>query len=92
MSRKGADRFRSGHPWIFESDVADKGAAQGGDTVRVVDHRDQFLGQGHYSAASQIALRMLSRSAGPIDIPAGRFAVMADPVGAAFGVIALAAT
>jgi 23S rRNA (cytosine1962-C5)-methyltransferase len=70
VSRKGADRFRSGHPWIFESDVADKGAAQGGDTVRVVDHRDQFLGQGHYSAASQIALRMLSRSAGPIDIPA----------------------
>jgi predicted enzyme related to lactoylglutathione lyase len=30
--------------------------------------------------------------AGPMDIPAGRFAVIADPVGAAFGVIALAAT
>ncbi len=28
--------------------------------------------------------------AGPIDIPAGRFAVLADPVGAMFGVIALA--
>jgi predicted enzyme related to lactoylglutathione lyase len=30
--------------------------------------------------------------AGPMDIPAGRFAVMADPVGASFGVIAMAAT
>jgi predicted enzyme related to lactoylglutathione lyase len=28
--------------------------------------------------------------AGPIDIPAGRFAVLADPAGAVFGVIALA--
>ncbi len=28
--------------------------------------------------------------AGPIDIPAGRFAVLADPAGAIFGVIALA--
>jgi predicted enzyme related to lactoylglutathione lyase len=30
--------------------------------------------------------------AGPMDIPAGRFAVMADPAGAAFGVITLAAS
>jgi predicted enzyme related to lactoylglutathione lyase len=30
--------------------------------------------------------------AGPMDIPAGRFAVLADPAGAMFGVIALAAT
>jgi hypothetical protein len=30
--------------------------------------------------------------AGPIDIPAGRFAVLGDPTGALFGVIALAAT
>jgi 23S rRNA (cytosine1962-C5)-methyltransferase len=36
----------------------------------VLDPRGQFLGQAHYSAASQIALRMLSRSAGPIDIAA----------------------
>jgi len=31
-------------------------------------------------------------TAGPVDIPAGRFAVLADPVGAMFGVIALAGT
>ena len=66
VSRKGADRFRSGHPWIFRSDLTDPGQAAPGDTVRVVDSRGQFLGQAHYSAASQIALRMLGRSAEPV--------------------------
>jgi 23S rRNA (cytosine1962-C5)-methyltransferase len=70
VSRKGADRFRSGHPWIFRSDVISTGEATPGATVRVLDARGAFLGQAHYSAASQIALRMLSRSVGPIDIPA----------------------
>jgi 23S rRNA (cytosine1962-C5)-methyltransferase len=70
VSRKGADRFRSGHPWIFRSDVIDTGAAQAGDTVRVTDQKSQFLGQAHYSAASQIALRMVSKSAHPIEIAA----------------------
>jgi 23S rRNA (cytosine1962-C5)-methyltransferase len=70
VSRKGADRFRSGHPWIFRSDVTDTAQAAPGSTVRVLDPRGQFLGQAHYSAASQIALRMLGRSASPIDIGA----------------------
>jgi len=70
VSRKGADRVRSGHPWIFRSDVVAIGQAPPGATVRVLDPRGQFLGQAHYSAASQIALRMLSRSAARIDIGA----------------------
>jgi 23S rRNA (cytosine1962-C5)-methyltransferase len=70
ISRKGADRVRSGHPWIFRSDITDTGSAQPGDTVRVVDARGQFIGQAHYSAASQIALRLLGRSAEPVDIAA----------------------
>lgn len=73
ITRKGADRFRSGHPWIFRSDLSDTGDAAAGDTVRVTDHSNRFLGQAHYSAASQIALRMLTRGAEPVDI-AGRIA------------------
>ena len=34
----------------------------------MLDHRGKFLGQAHYSAASQIALRMLTRRRDPIDI------------------------
>jgi 23S rRNA (cytosine1962-C5)-methyltransferase len=75
VSRKGADRLHSGHPWIFRSDVlstgdAATGQATAGAIVRVLDPQGRFLGQAHYSAASQIALRMLSRSAAPIDIAA----------------------
>jgi 23S rRNA (cytosine1962-C5)-methyltransferase len=68
VSRKGADRFRDGHPWIFRSDVLDSSAAGPGDTVRVLDAQSHFIGQAHYSAASQIALRMLSRSADPVNL------------------------
>ncbi len=70
VSKKGAARFHAGHPWIFRSDVADAAQAQPGEVVRVLDNRGVFLGQAHYSAASQIALRMLGRSADPIDISA----------------------
>ncbi len=65
VSAKGVARFRSGHPWIFRSDVTGTGEAQAGDTVRVLDHRGQLLGQAHYSAASQITLRMLTRAGDP---------------------------
>ncbi len=64
-------RLRAGHPWIFRSDVTDASLAAAGDTVHVLDSRGQFLGQAHYSAASLIALRMLGRSAEPVDIAAG---------------------
>ena len=70
VSNKGVGRLRSGHPWIFRSDVTDASMAGPGDTVHVLDSRGQFLGQAHYSAASQIALRMLGRSPEPVDIAA----------------------
>ena len=62
VNRKAALRVASGHPWIFESDVVDKGGAEAGAAVKVVDPQDRALGTAHFSAASQIALRMLSRS------------------------------
>ena len=75
VSAKGAARYRSGHPWIFRSDVTETSEAEPGDTVRVLDHRGQLLGQAHYSSSSQITLRMLTRpgdpyAAAPIDIGA----------------------
>jgi len=61
VNRKAAGRVESGHPWIFSSDVADRGGAQPGAVVKVADGRGRPLGTAHYSSASQIALRMLSR-------------------------------
>ncbi len=61
VNRKAADRIRSGHVWIFSSDVIDRGSAQPGDAVRVIDHKGHGLGVAHYSSTSQITLRLLSR-------------------------------
>jgi len=60
VNRKAADRVRSGHPWIFSSDVIDRGSSQAGDVVRVVDSAGKNLGVGHYSSTSQITVRLLS--------------------------------
>jgi 23S rRNA (cytosine1962-C5)-methyltransferase len=61
VNRKAAERVLSGHPWIFSSDVTDRGGAQPGAAVEVLDGRGRALGVAHYSSTSQIALRMLSR-------------------------------
>jgi 23S rRNA (cytosine1962-C5)-methyltransferase len=69
INRKGANRIASGHPWIFSSDVVDRGEAAGGEAVLViVDHSGSpALGTAHYSSASQISLRMLSDRKETID-------------------------
>jgi 23S rRNA (cytosine1962-C5)-methyltransferase len=66
VSRRGEDRLRSGHPWVYRSDVGDVRAA-GGDVVRVIDTRGRGLGHALYSDRSEIALRHLTRSEGPVD-------------------------
>ena len=67
ISRKGASRLASGHPWVFASDVIDRGQAAPGDAVRVVDTAGRTLGTAHYSSTSQICLRLLSARAETID-------------------------
>jgi 23S rRNA (cytosine1962-C5)-methyltransferase len=66
INRKAVDRIESGHPWIFVSDLADRDGAQPGGVVTVADPRGRPLGTAHYSSASQIALRMLSRQVEPV--------------------------
>jgi 23S rRNA (cytosine1962-C5)-methyltransferase len=61
VNRKAAARVASGHPWIFSSDITDRDGAQPGAAVRVADPRGTPLGTAHYSSASQITLRLLSR-------------------------------
>jgi 23S rRNA (cytosine1962-C5)-methyltransferase len=63
VNRKAADRIGAGHPWIFTSDVLDRGGAEPGSAVLVVSERNRTLGTAHYSSTSQICLRLLSRRA-----------------------------
>ncbi len=67
VSRKGALRVESGHPWVFSSDVTDRGQADPGSSVHVVDPQGRSLGTAHYSTESLITLRMLSSRTEPID-------------------------
>ena len=67
VSRRGEERIESGHLWIYEADVAGRGGAQGGDTVRVVTQRGRTAGIAHYSDSSKITLRLLSRHAEAAD-------------------------
>ncbi|WP_263367207.1 class I SAM-dependent rRNA methyltransferase [Edaphobacter bradus] len=73
IARRAADRLRAGHLWVYRSDVETLvpavGAVEiaGGSLVSVLDGRGIPLGSGLYSAASQIAVRMVSGAA-----PVGR--------------------
>jgi 23S rRNA (cytosine1962-C5)-methyltransferase len=67
VNRKGAGRVTSGHPWIFTSDVTGREGAGPGAVVKVVDPQGHPLGTAHFSADSQIALRMLSRDVAKVD-------------------------
>ncbi len=67
VNRKAANRIAAGHPWIFAADILDAGEAAAGDAVKVVDRPGRPLGTAHYSAASQIALRLLSPRVEEID-------------------------
>jgi len=67
INGKGRDRLASGHPWVFASDVLDRGRAAPGDAVKVIDPKGRLLGTAHYSSTSQICLRLLSRECEPLD-------------------------
>ncbi len=66
ITRKGADRVRAGHPWIYRSDVSDLQAGRG-EVVEVRDGRGALLGRALSSSESQITLRMLTRDDTPVD-------------------------
>src|SRR5919206_3798284 len=60
ITRRGAERLRGGHLWVYRSDVADAAGVAGGSTVRVRDERGRVLGRALYSDRSEIAVRLLT--------------------------------
>ncbi|HEX8564900.1 MAG TPA: class I SAM-dependent rRNA methyltransferase [Pyrinomonadaceae bacterium] len=66
VTRKGANRIRDGHLWIFKSDIRAVNS-DGGAIVTVLDERRKFLGKAFYSDKSEIALRFITRDDVRID-------------------------
>lgn len=66
ISSRGVERLRSGHLWVYRSDIR-SAQAESGSIVRVTDERGRFHGRAFYSDKSQIAVRLLTRADVPVD-------------------------
>src|SRR5215470_1942750 len=66
VNKRGANRVRQGHLWIYRSDVIAVDV-DGGSIVSVVDESGNFVGQAFYSDKSEIALRFLAFTKETID-------------------------
>ena len=66
VADRGADRLRSGHPWVYRSNLVEA-EGEAGDVVRVVDRRGRFLGRAFYNPKSQISVRLVTRGDEPVD-------------------------
>lgn len=69
ISPRGATRLKSGHVWVYRSDVLSTDGIQPGSLVTVTDQRGKPLGTALYSSTSQIAIRLISADPVP-DFPA----------------------
>src|SRR5207237_1557589 len=63
ITRKGEDRVRAGHPWIYRSDVIEVNAEPG--DIASVTARGRTIGYALFSDRSEIVLRMISHGEDP---------------------------
>ncbi|SRR6266540_451780 len=66
VTKRGADRIRAGHLWIYRGDVLNSSAAAG-SVVSVHDKHGNFVGQALFSNCSEITLRFLTQSDEVVD-------------------------
>jgi 23S rRNA (cytosine1962-C5)-methyltransferase len=69
ITRRAADRLRSGHLWVYRTDLETQGlegqpstTIEPGALVTITDSREIPLGTALYSSASTIAARLISRT------------------------------
>jgi len=60
VSTRGASRLKSGHVWVYRSDITNSDSIPPGSLVAVSDPRGKVLGTAFYSSSSQIAIRLIS--------------------------------
>src|SRR6516225_3821520 len=66
IRKRGVDRIRGGHLWIYRSDILNTKDADPGSIVSVQDERGNTLAKAFFSSKSQISLRLLTRGDSPI--------------------------
>src|SRR5579863_4910641 len=65
VSPRGANRLKSGHVWVYRSDILSADNVAPGSVVAVADQRGKPLGTALYSSSSQIAIRLVSHDPVP---------------------------
>ena len=60
IAPRGVARLKSGHVWVYRSDILEADTISPGALVTVTDQRGKPYGTALYSSSSQIAIRMLS--------------------------------
>lgn len=64
VSRKGEASISEGYPWVYDSEVFDdKGEAENGDIVDIVNQRGRYVATGFINRNSKLRLRILTRNA-----------------------------
>jgi 23S rRNA (cytosine1962-C5)-methyltransferase len=63
ISPRGVSRLKSGHVWVYRSDILAADGIPAGSLVTVTDQRGKPYGTALYSSSSQIAIRMISHEA-----------------------------
>jgi len=65
VNGRAAKRLRSGHPWVYLSDLSEKspGPLPAASLVHITDERGKLLGSALSSSSSQIALRIIAEQA-----------------------------
>jgi 23S rRNA (cytosine1962-C5)-methyltransferase len=67
IRKRGVDRIRRGHLWVYRSDIQDDRDTASGAITRVRDERGVVIAKAFYSSQSQIAIRLLVRGDRLID-------------------------
>jgi 23S rRNA (cytosine1962-C5)-methyltransferase len=80
VSPRAAARLKSGHVWVYRSDIISADGIPPGAVVIVTDQRGKPLGTALYSSSSQIAIRLISTDTAPRAAMA-REAAARDPLG-----------
>ena len=66
VTAKGTRWLESGHPWVYDSDVArepEESECENGALVDVVSEKGKYLGTGFLSRLSRLRVRIVSRNA-----------------------------
>lgn len=64
ITKKGENRARIGHPWVFEGEVLKESEKpENGSLVDVVSEKGKYIGTGFYNDHSKIRVRLLSYNA-----------------------------